>query len=137
MMTLVVVPVRYPLTNHSRRTLEAAIEVAREQDGALTVLHVNLYQNGKTVTRTDLKAAVERHFGRLENVRYVVRSGFLVEESILDEVGAEGADIVVIGSKQASRWRRLLRRFSDNPDIEAYLRHHLDCEVRTVEPAVA
>ncbi len=136
-MTLVVVPVRYPLSTHSRRTLEAAIEVATERDAALTVLHVNLYQNGKTVTRSDLKAAVERQFGRLENVRYVVRSGFLIEESILDEVAAEEADAVVIGSKQASRWRRLFRRFTDNPDIERYLRTHLDCEVITAERVAA
>jgi len=46
-MSLVVVPVRYPLSKHSRRTLERAIEVAREREAALTVLHVDLYQNGK------------------------------------------------------------------------------------------
>ena len=137
MMTLVVVPVRYPLTKHSRQTLAKAIDVARERDATLTVLHVNLYQNGKNVSRTDLKAAVERRFGRLDRVRYVVRKGFLVEESILDEVAAEDADVVVIGSRQASRWRRLLARFADNPDIDRYLRTHLDCEVITVEAAPA
>lgn len=136
-MTLVVVPVRYPLSDHSRHTLERAVEVARERDAALTILHVNLYQNGKKVTRTDLKRAVERSFGRLENVRYVVRTGFLVEESILDEVAAEGADVVVIGHKQAGRWRRILQRFTDNPNIDRYLRNHLECEVITVEGASA
>lgn len=132
-MSLVVVPVRYPLSKHSRRTLERAIEVARERDASLTVLHVDLYQNGKKVTRIDLKTAVENTFGRLENTRYVVRTGFLVEESILDEVAAEGADAVVIGSKQASRLRRIFQRFTDNPNIDQYLRTHLDCEVITVE----
>ncbi|MFA9415696.1 universal stress protein [Natrinema sp. HArc-T2] len=136
-MSLVVVPVRYPLSKHSRRTLERAIEIARTRDAALTVLHVNLYQNGKKVTRVDLKNAVEKAFGRIERARYVVRTGFLVEESILDEVAAEGADIVVIGSKQASRLRRLFQRFTDNPDIDQYLRRHLDCEVITVESARA
>ncbi|MBZ6496671.1 universal stress protein [Natrinema longum] len=136
-MSLVVVPVRYPLTKHSRRTLERAIEVARERESALTILHVDLYQNGKKVTRIDLKNAVERTFGRLENARYVVRTGFLVEESILDEVAAESADAVVIGSKQASRIRRIFQRFTDNPDIDRYLRNHLDCEVITVESARA
>ncbi|MFC6717652.1 universal stress protein [Natrialbaceae archaeon GCM10025810] len=136
-MTLVVVPVRYPLTKHSRRTLEEAIEVASEHDAALTVLYVNLYQNGKNVTRTDLKDAVEAEFGPVESARYVVRTGFLVEESILDEVAAEDADVVVIGTKQASRWRRILRRFTDNPDIDRYLRTHLDCTVITVESASA
>ncbi|WP_408958641.1 universal stress protein [Natrinema sp. 74] len=134
-MSLVVVPVRYPLSKHSRRTLEQAIEVARERDASLTVLHVDLYQNGKKVTRIDLKNAVERAFGPLESARYVVRTGFLVEESILDEVAAEGADAVVIGSKQASRLRRIFQRFTDNPDIDRYLRSHLDCEVITVEGA--
>ncbi len=134
-MALVVVPVRYPLTKHSRRTLEQAIEVARDRDASLTVLHVDLYQNGKKVTRIDLKNTVERSFGQLENARYVVRTGFLVEESILDEVAAEGADAVVIGSKQASRLRRIFQRFTDNPDIDRYLRSHLDCEVITIEGA--
>jgi nucleotide-binding universal stress UspA family protein len=134
-MTLVVVPVRYPLTKHSRRTLERAVDVANDRDAALTVLHVDLYQNGKKVTRIDLKEAVESAFGPFENARYVVRTGFLVEESILDEVAAENADAVVIGSQQASRLRRLFRRFTDNPDIDSYLRTHLDCEVITVESA--
>ena len=134
-MSLVVVPVRYPLSKHSRRTLERAIEIARTRDAALTVLHVNLYQTGKKVTRVDLKNAVEKAFGRIERARYVVRTGFLVEESILDEVAAEDADVVVIGSKQASRLRRIFQRFTDNPNIEQYLRRHLDCEVITVESA--
>lgn len=136
-MTLVVVPVRYPLSDHSKRTLERAIAIANERDAALTILHVNLYQNGKKANRTDLKEAVERSFGPLENARYVVRSGFLVEESILEEVAAEGADVVVIGHKQAGRWRRILRRLTDNPNIDRYLRNHLECEVITVEGATA
>ncbi|QLK26079.1 universal stress protein [Natrinema zhouii] len=136
-MSLVVVPVRYPLSKHSKRTLERAIEVAREREAALTILHVDLYQNGRKVTRIDLKNAVERVFGGLESARYVVRTGFLVEESILDEVAAEQADAVVIGSKQASRLRRIFQRFTDNPDIDRYLRSHLDCEVITVESASA
>lgn len=136
-MTLVVVPVRYPLTPHSKRTLQKAIRVSRERDAALTVLHVDLYQNGKNVTRTDLKTAVEETFGHLEHARYVVRTGFLVEESILEEVAAEDADVVVIGHKQVSRLRRIFQRFTDNPDIDAYLRTHLDCEIITVEGARA
>ena len=132
-MSLVVVPVRYPLSKRSRRTLERAIEIARARDAALTVLHVNLYQNGKNVTRVDLKNAVEKAFGQVEHARYVVRTGFLVEESILDEVAAEDADVVVIGTKQVSRLRRLFQRFTNNPDIDRYLRTHLDCEIITVE----
>jgi nucleotide-binding universal stress UspA family protein len=130
-MTLVVVPVRYPLTTHSRATLEEALRVAEERDAELTVLHVNLYQDGSAVSRTDLKRAVEAEFGTLDRVRFVVRRGFLVEETILEEVAAEGADVVVIGRKQAGRWRRTLRRFLDDPDIETYLKEKLDCTVIT------
>ncbi|MFC6989511.1 universal stress protein [Haloplanus sp. GCM10025708] len=134
-MTLVVVPVRYPLSRHSKATLSEAIRIADDRDADLTVLHVDLYQEGHEVTRTDLKRAVEREFGRLSNARYVVRRGFLVEETILDEVAAENADVVVIGSKQVSRWRRTFNRFLDDPDVDTFLREKLDCEVVTVQAA--
>ena len=130
-MTRVVVPVRYPLSRHSKATLSEAIDVADERDAELTVLHVDLYQDSHGVTRAELKRAVEREFGSLERTRYVVRRGFLVEETILEEIAAEGADIVVIGSKQSGRWRRMLRRFLDDPDIDTYLREKLDCRVIT------
>jgi nucleotide-binding universal stress UspA family protein len=133
-MTLVVVPVRYPLSEHSRATLQRAIDLAREENAELTVLHVNPYQSDKRVTRTELKKAVEQAFGQLEFARYVVRSGFLVEETILDEVAEENADFVVIGQKQASRWRSMVRRLVDDPDIEDFLRRELDCQVITASP---
>ena len=128
-MTLVVVPVRYPLTEHSRRTLETAIAVADERDAALSVLHVDLYQSNGRVTQADLKHAVETEFGPLDQTRYAVRTGFLVEETILDEVATEDADVVVIGRKQTSRWRRMVRRITDEPDVAQYLSDQLDCQV--------
>lgn len=130
-MKRVVVPVRYPLTEHSKRTLRKAIDVANENDAALTVFHVNLYQQGRQTTRSELKKGVEREFGPLDGVRYVVRSGFLVEETILDEVAAGKADIVVIGQKQLGRWRRTIRKVMNNPDIESYLKEKLDIDVIT------
>lgn len=132
-MTRVVVPVRYPLSTHSERTLARAVQVAEEEDAELTVFHVNLYQNGRRVTRRELKQAVESAVGRLPKVRYVVREGFLVEETILDEVAAEKADVVVIGRKQVGRWRSTVRRLIGDPDVEAYLREELDCRVVTAD----
>lgn len=132
-MTRVVVPVRYPLTEHSRATLQAAVKLAEEKDADLTVLHVNLYQESRRVTRTDLKKAVNRSFGTLPRTRYVVRRGFMVEQAILDEIAAEGADIVVIGGKQVGRWRSSLRKLLGDPDIESFLKRELDCEVETVQ----
>lgn len=130
-MTLVVVPVRYPLSEHSRTTLDTAIEVAREHDADLSVLHVDLYQSGSRVTQADLKRAVESEFGPLSRTRYAVRAGFLVEETILDEVAMENADVVVIGRKQTSRWRRMVRRLTDEPNVARFLRRQLDCQVVT------
>jgi len=133
-MPQVVVPVRYPLSENSRATLAEAIQIADEEDADLTVLHVNLYQNSHRVNRTELKRAVEQSFGHVPRTRYVVRSGMLVEETILDEVAAQDADIVVIGSKQVSRWRQMIRRLVDDPDVEQFLREELDCEIVTVQP---
>jgi nucleotide-binding universal stress UspA family protein len=131
-MTQVIVPVRYPVSEHSRETLEEGARIADERDAALIVLHVNLYQNGSRVSRRELKRAVESVLGRRDRTRYVVRSGFLVEETILDEVAAERADIVVIGRKQVSRWRRMVRRLTDDPDVERFLREKVDAEIVTV-----
>jgi len=131
-MTRVVVPVRYPLSRHSKATLREAISLAADEDAELTVLHVDLYQNAHNVTRTELKRAVESEFGPLDRARYVIRRGFLVEETILDEVVGGDADIVVIGGKQVSRWRRMLRRVLDDPDVESFLREKLDCDLVTV-----
>lgn len=131
-MTRVVVPVRYPLSRRSRATLAEAIRVADERDAFLTVLHVNQYQDSKQVTRRQLRREVESAFGELERARYLVRKGLFVEEAILEEVAAEEADAVVIGKKQASRWRRALRRLVGDPDIEEFLGQHLDCELLTV-----
>jgi nucleotide-binding universal stress UspA family protein len=128
----VVAPVRYPLSSRSERTLRRAVEIAEERELPLTVLHVNLYQNGRKTTRRELKAAVERSFGPIESARYLVREGLLVEETILEEIHAEVADVVVIGERQAGRWRRLLRRIAGQPDVEGYLREQLDCELVVV-----
>lgn len=132
-MTQVVVPVRYPLSDHSEATLARSIEIADDRDAQLTVIHINQYQDNHQTTRRELKDAVEGAFGPLTDTRYVVRRGLLVEETLLDEIVAEDADIVVIGKKQAGRWRQMIRRLVDDPDVETFLRDELDCDVVTAE----
>src|SRR6056297_328567 len=132
-MTLVVVPVRYPLTSHSKATLREATRISADRGAELSVLHVDLYQDSNHVSRTELKGAVEDAFGTVDHARYVVRRGFLVEETILEEIAAEKADIVVIGSGQASQWKRMVRKLLSDPDIGSYLREKLDCTVITVD----
>lgn len=131
-MTRIVVPVRFPLSEHSRSTLKSAIEIAEEEGGELTVLHVNPFHESRRVTRTDLKRTVEQQFGRLPRTRYVVRTGFLIEQTILEEAAAQNADVVVIGKKLIGRVRRTIRRIFDEPDIEAFLKRELDCRLEVV-----
>lgn len=133
-MTTVVVPVRYPLSDHSKRTLSTAADVAEARDADLVVLHVDLYHTNKRTERTELRQAVIEEIGPTDRLRVVVRRGFLVEETILEEIAAEEADVVVIGHKQVGRWRRTLRRLKSDPDIEAFLRTRIDCELVTVDP---
>ncbi len=132
-MSHVVVPVRYPLSNHSKKTLAQAISLAQERDGDLSVLHVDLYHDSRDVTRAELKRSVEAEFGTLPYARYIVRKGFLVEETILEEIANEDADVVVIGHKQEGRWRKMIRKLVSDPDIESYLRQRLDCELVVVQ----
>ncbi len=132
-MTLVLVPVRYPLSQHSKATLQRAIEIAEERDADLTVFHVDLYQEGRHVTQTELKRSIEQEIGELPRARFLVRRGFLVEETILEEAVEEEADVVVIGSKQEGRFRSLLRRVLPSPDIDEYLAERYDCSVVTVD----
>lgn len=134
-MTLVVVPVRFPPSSHSAATLREAVRIAERRDADLIVLHVDLHQRSGSVSRSDLKRAVEERIGRIDRARYVVRRGFLVEETILEEVIAEDADVVVIGSKQAGRWRRMVQKLLSDPDIDSFLRDELDSTVITVDAA--
>lgn len=128
-MARLIVPVRYPLTNRSKRTLSEAFSVAHDYNADITVLHVNLYQSGRTITQTDLQYAVEAEFGRVPHKEYVVRTGFLVEETIIDEVIGENADIVVVGQIKSSWWQQILQRLLSRPDVETALKERLDCTV--------
>ena len=128
-MTLVVVPIRYPLTAQSRATLNTAQEVAERHDGILSVLHVDGSTAGRRVPHDTLKHAIETALGPLPNARYVSRSALLVEETIVEEVRAQEADVVVVGTQQVGRVRRFLRRVFGQSDIGRSLRNRLECEI--------
>jgi nucleotide-binding universal stress UspA family protein len=131
-VTKVLVPVRFPLTETSRGTLESAVSVANERGANLTILHVNRSDLDHRVTRTMLKTAVTRAVGELPDAQFVVRQGPLVEQTILEEVAAEDVDIVVLGRKSTGIVGRLFRRVFDEPDVEAYIRERHDAEILTV-----
>jgi nucleotide-binding universal stress UspA family protein len=134
----ILVPVRYPLTKNSRSTVERALELKNEsghddgKDIQLVFLHVDLFQNEGNVSRKQLRREVEREF-ETGDASYVVRRGFIVEETILDEAASRGADVIVIGRTRSGKLRRALRRLVGNdPDVEEFLRENLDVRLEVV-----
>jgi K+-sensing histidine kinase KdpD len=138
-LTTILVPIRYPLTDQSARTLAAAGRLAHEHAPAdLRVLHVNLFQTGDNTQTAELTRSISSTLDGVE-ASVTTRQGFLVEEVILEEATQIGADIVVVGASQQSTWRRLLRRLlQNNPDVSSFLHDHTttDTEIMEVDATV-
>lgn len=132
--TTVLVPVRYPLTDASARTLEEAARLAEaEPDAQLLVLHVDPLQSSVKTRASDMYHAVAAHVGEVET-EVLTRRGFFVEEVILEEAEANRADVVVVGADRAATWRRLLGRLLRNdPAVGSYLREETDERTEIVE----
>lgn len=131
---LVLVPISYPLQSASVGTLRRAVEETDSlEDGHLYVLHVNLLHRSEDVDREDLRRAVERELGPLDNVSYHVRDAFLHEEAILYEAVQNDADYVVIGKDRRARWRQMLsKRLDLGVDLGEFLEEHLHAELIVV-----
>lgn len=123
--TVILVPIRYPLTDESARTLAAAGHIAREHAPAdVNVLHVNLMQYKGDTQTGELTSAISSVLDGVE-ASVTTRRGFLVEEVILQEANQMEADVIVVGADSNHRWRRLVRRLLGNePAVGAYLREH-------------
>ncbi|QIO24205.1 universal stress protein [Haloarcula sp. JP-L23] len=137
-LTTILVPIRYPLTDKSARTLAFAGRLAHDHAPAdLQVLHVNLYQTGDDTQTTELTRAISSTLDDVE-ASVTTRQGFLVEEVILEEATQIDADIIVVGANQQSTWRRLLRRLlQDDPEVGSFLRERTtnDTEIMEVDTA--
>ena len=132
--TTVLVPVRYPLTDASVRTLEEAARIAADEpDAQLLVLHVDPLQGNIRTRASDMYHAVAAHVGEVET-EVLTRRGFFVEEVILEEAEANRADVVVVGADRTATWRRLLGRLLRNdPAVGSYLRAEADERTEIVE----
>lgn len=137
-VTTILVPIRYPLTDRSARTLAAAGRLADDHAPAdLIVLHVNLFQADDDTKSAEIARAIS---STLDDVTATVitRRGFLVEKVILEEANQTDADIVVVGTNQQSTWRHVLRRLlQDDPDIGSFLHENAteDTEIMEVDAA--
>ena len=131
-MTTTLVSVRYPLTDDSHRTISRGLDHTAGDD-SLIVLHVALLQNGDSITREELRAAVEAEFGELP-AHYVVRQGYVLEEAIVDEAARQSADRVIVGKTKRGRIRRRLGQlFGLYPDLEAELEATLSTSLEVVD----
>lgn len=132
--TTVLVPIRYPLTDESARTLDAAGDIAADHDDVeVVVVHVDRFQNNETTETTELTRAIRAVLDDVDTA-VITRRGFFVEEVLLEEAEVLEADVVVVGASRTARWRRLLRRLLGNdPAVGTYLRQETDDDVEVVE----
>ena len=106
----ILVPIRYPLTEQSRQTLESAVELASTHKSAhLIVLHVDLFHRGKRVRANEIKRAIGAVL-KPATATVLVRRGFILEDVILEETLHNEVDVIVIGESQHSSWKRWLNR---------------------------
>jgi len=130
----VLVPIRYPLSPTSERTLEHAHRRTAGREGArIVVLHVNVRQNNDAIRTDQICRAVDTIIG---DVRYdvVVRRGFLVEEEILAEAIARDVDAIVIGRNRSGRSRRALNALiGTKPPIASFLETNASAPVEFVD----
>ena len=125
------VPVRYPLTADSYRTIQRGRELTDDGE-SLIVLHISLLQNGERATRSELQAAVEGELGEI-GAHYIVRQGYVLEEAIIDEAARQNADRVLVGKTKRGRFRRWVGQLLGlYPDLEAALTEHLGTRLEIV-----
>lgn len=132
--TTILVPIRYPLTDHSSRTLAAAGRLASERAPAtVRVLHVNLFQNSADVQTRELTRAISSVLDGVD-ASVIMRQGFLVEKIILEEATYSDADVIVVGTSQKATWRQLLSRVIGNdPAVSSFLHENTTDDVEIAE----
>ena len=130
----ILVPIRYPLTPCTTRTLEYARQFADDCDAKqLTVLHIDLLQHERSTTPEEIYEAITPVIPDQSVSVYVTRS-FLLEEAIREEAETINADIIVLGKSQKATWRRVLDRIvGTSPDIVPFLRESTTAEIVVVE----
>ena len=133
-MTNVLVPILFPPSDRNLRAIRRALDlIDGRADAGITVLHVNVIQDGEDVGRRQLREAVEREFGTIP-ANYVTKSAFIVEEAILEEAAHPNVTHVVISKTRRTRWQRaLLELLEADTDIETFLRDRIHVELLVIE----
>lgn len=123
-------PVRYPLTATSTRTLQYAAERLEQTSNAdFRVLHVNLLYRDGTARPAEIARAIEPFVGQYDP-DVVVRRGMLVEGIISEEAARFGADLIILGDDDRPWWRRAFGRLLwSDPDIATHLRTQTESRI--------
>jgi hypothetical protein len=129
----VLIPIRYPLNDRNKRAIKVGLDlVAEEANPELLIVHVNRLHEDDHVNRSALRDAVQAEFGSIP-ASYVVRDGFLYEETILNEAIRYHADHIVLSERRWNAWQQLLRKALDlEVDLEPFLTEHLDAQIHVV-----
>jgi nucleotide-binding universal stress UspA family protein len=130
----ILVPIRYPLTARSTRTLEHASQLADDCDAKqLIALHIDLLQHGQVTTPEEIHEAIAPAIPDQSVSVYVTRS-FLLEKAILEEAETINADVIVLGKSRKVPWRRVLDRIvGTGPDVVPFLSKYTTAEIVVVE----
>lgn len=105
--------------------------VSTEEDRFLIILHVPLIQYSKKASRNELRETVYRKFGKVP-VHFVVRSGYVLEEAIIDEAARQQVDRIVIGSKSRTLRGKIALLLGLWTDLKTVLEQELDIEIETI-----
>jgi hypothetical protein len=130
---LVLIPVRYPLTDYNRNAIQKGLDLTKDESNPeLVILHVNQLHKHENVTQSELRKTVQAEFGMI-SANYIVRDSFLVEEAILDEAIRLDVDHVVLSERRYAAWQQRLRDILDiGVDLESFVDEHLDAEIHIV-----
>lgn len=130
---IVLIPVRYPLTDRNRSAINKGRELLADAlDPELLLLHINRLQKGEHVTRSDLRTAIEAEFGALP-ATYLVRDAFLYEEAVLNEALNHDVDHIVLSERRYSAWQQLVRETLDiDVDLETFLDAQLETTIHII-----
>lgn len=130
----ILVPVKLGLVG--REVFATALRLAEEHGASITALHVVLVPLDRSIgARVDGEDRAEPSIAEAKqlavehgvDVRGVVVRARAIGRAVVDEAGAGGVDLIVMGS--SSRWRRRSGLFG--PTVE-YVLKHAPCEVMVI-----
>ena len=131
--------VGYDESEEARRALDRAAELAKAFGSTLIVTSVASVMTvaGRSMGAVDPTETVEGHRGELEEARAVLEAQGLSAELVpavgkaadaIVELAAErDADLIVVGTREASHWQRLMA-----PSVSGGVARHAHCDVLIV-----